>query len=371
MKGNTLHLLTWPLFVAIFTLQGLNCHTVKTGAEILLERSSADLYGKKVGVISNPTGVLPNLVHTVDALFAKSLQSTSFKLCAIFGPEHGFRGDEQAGKGGTTSIDVRTGLPVFSLYGKNTTEIKMLFLSSGVDLILFDIQDVGTRFYTYIWTMGNAMEAAGSVGIDVWVLDRPNPLTGTVEGPVLDPAFASGVGMYPIPLRHGMTVGELAKLFCSKFISTPPVLKIIRMEGYKRNMSFEDTKLPFVIPSPNIPSVHAAFAYNGFGMLEGTNCSEGRGTTLPFLLVGHPEFDGNLTDSLRIQANRGLLQGAQFREAYFIPTFSKYEGTTVAGVELFLSSDTSPLEVFLAFIIQARSLYGEKVPMLMFTVALV
>src|SRR5690606_15772615 len=258
---------------------------VKTGLEILLEQPDR-LKGKKVGLITNPTAITRDYRHALDAMLDAGIQ-----VVKVYGPEHGVRGTEQAGEEPGSFEDPRTGLPFINLYGKQPEEMVPLF--DGVDVLVFDIQDVGTRFYTYIYTMAYAMEAAAEAGKPFIVLDRPNPIGGEkVEGPVLDPAYRSFVGLFPIPQRHGMTVGELARLFNEEFFpkegKKKADLTVIAMKGWKRNQLYEDTGLPWVIPSPNMPTTDTALVYPGTGMIEGTNLSEGRGTTRPFELLGAP-----------------------------------------------------------------------------------
>lgn len=301
-----------------------NQESFKLGVDVLLDQDSDLLKGKNVGLITNPTGVDQNLNSIVDTLH----NDKNVNLVALYGPEHGVRGGAQAGEGVEKYIDDRTGLPVYSLYGdtrKPTSE-----MLEGVDVLLFDIQDVGARYYTYIYTMAYAMEAAQENDIQFVVLDRPNPIGGQVGGPVLDPDYSSFVGKYPIPLRHGMTVGELAKLFNNKF-DIGADLKVVKMKGYKRAMYYEDTSLDWVLPSPNMPTVDTAMVYPGAALIEGTNVSEGRGTTKPFELIGAPFING--TD-LAEKLNNANLPGVRFRSAYFTPQFSKHAGNLSGGIQI-------------------------------------
>ncbi|MEK5495700.1 DUF1343 domain-containing protein [Bacillus sp. FSL M8-0077] len=306
--------------------------TVKTGIETLLSSNLSWLKGKKVGLITNPTGIDANMKSSVDLLF----EHPDIKLTALYGPEHGVRGDAQAGEGVESYTDEKTGLPVYSLYGKTRKPTPEML--KNVDVLLFDIQDVGTRYYTYIYTMAYAMEAAKENNIPFVVLDRPNPIGGLkVEGPVLEPEHASFVGLYPIPLRHGMTTGELAYMFNKEFHINADV-KVIKMKHWKRSMTFDDTKLPFVLPSPNMPTVDSTFVYPATGLIEGTNVSEGRGTTKPFELIGAPYINSNeLADHL----NGLKLKGVQFRPVSFTPTFSKHAGTLSHGVQLYVTDRKS------------------------------
>ncbi|WP_376776471.1 exo-beta-N-acetylmuramidase NamZ family protein [Bacillus stratosphericus] len=306
--------------------------TVKTGIETLLSSHLSWLKGKKVGLITNPTGIDANMKSSVDLLF----EHPSIKLTALYGPEHGVRGDAQAGEGVESYTDEKTGLPVYSLYGKTRKPTPDML--KNVDVLLFDIQDVGARYYTYIYTMAYAMEAAKENDIPFVVLDRPNPIGGLkVEGPVLEPEQTSFVGLYPIPLRHGMTTGELAHMFNKEFHIYADVT-VIKMKNWKRSLSFDDTKLPFVLPSPNMPTVDSTFVYPATGLIEGTNVSEGRGTTKPFELIGAPYINSNkLADHL----NRLKLKGIQFRPVSFTPTFSKHARTLSHGVQLYVTDRSS------------------------------
>ncbi|MEV5116797.1 DUF1343 domain-containing protein [Peribacillus frigoritolerans] len=301
---------------------------VSPGIEVLLKEEKNVLSGKKVGLITNPTGIDSKLTSIVDLLH----DDPDINLTALFGPEHGVRGDAQAGASIEYYIDEKTGLPVYSLYGKTKKPTPEML--KDVEVLVFDIQDVGTRYYTYIYTMAYAMEAAKENDIPFIVLDRPNPQGGeSVDGPVLEPEFSSFVGLYPIPLKHGMTVGELATLFNKEF-KIGADLKVIKMKGWKRDMDYDDTGLPFVLPSPNMPTVSTTFVYPATGLIEGTNVSEGRGTTKPFELIGAPYIN---SDELAGKLNALRLPGVKFRAASFTPTFSKHAGKLSHGVEIYIT----------------------------------
>ncbi|MBD8137461.1 DUF1343 domain-containing protein [Bacillus sp. CFBP 13597] len=301
---------------------------VSPGIEVLLKEEKNVLSGKKVGLITNPTGIDSKLTSIVDLLH----DDPDINLTALFGPEHGVRGDAQAGASVEYYIDEKTGLPVYSLYGKTKKPTPEML--KDVEVLVFDIQDVGTRYYTYIYTMAYAMEAAKENDIPFIVLDRPNPQGGeSVDGPVLEPEFSSFVGLYPIPLKHGMTVGELATLFNKEF-KIGADLKVIKMKGWKRDMDYDDTGLPFVLPSPNMPAVSTTFVYPATGLIEGTNVSEGRGTTKPFELIGAPYIN---SDELAGKLNALRLPGVKFRAASFTPTFSKHAGKLSHGVEIYIT----------------------------------
>ncbi|RPJ99977.1 hypothetical protein BSBH6_03486 [Bacillus subtilis] len=301
---------------------------IQTGIDTLLPDFKKRLKGKRIGLITNPTGVNASLKSSVDILY----ENPDIKLTALFGPEHGVRGDAQAGDEVGSYIDEKTGIPVYSLYGKTKKPTPEML--KNVDVLMFDIQDVGTRYYTYIYTMAYAMEAAKENGIPFMVLERPNPQGGKhFEGPVLEPEYASFVGLYPIPLKHGMTIGELALLFNKEFDINAD-LTVVKMKHWKRKMDFDDTKLPFVLPSPNMPTLESTFVYPATGLIEGTNISEGRGTTKPFELIGAPFIKSTELE----EALNGLnLPGVTFRAASFTPTFSKHQGTLCHGVQLYVT----------------------------------
>ncbi|QDP41383.1 exo-beta-N-acetylmuramidase NamZ family protein [Radiobacillus deserti] len=297
------------------------------GVEVLLDDQKELIEGKRVGLITNPTGVDQDLNSIVDRLH----KDPDVELTALYGPEHGVRGSAQAGEYVEYYIDEETGLPVYSLYGETRKPTPEML--ENIDVLLFDIQDVGTRFYTYIYTMAYAMEAAKENNIPFIVLDRPNPINGEdVEGPVLDPEYKSFVGNYPIPLRHGMTVGELAKLFNEEY-EIGADLTVVEMNGWDREEYYDETPLEFVLPSPNMPTLDTALVYPGAALIEGTNVSEGRGTTKPFQLIGAPFI--NSTDLAKALNDKNI-PGVVFRAASFTPSFSKHSGQLSNGVEIFV-----------------------------------
>jgi len=301
---------------------------LKLGVEVLLDEQKDLIEDKRVGLITNPTGVDQELNSIVDRLH----NDPDVELTALYGPEHGVRGDAQAGEYVEYYIDEITGLPVYSLYGETRKPTPEML--EDVDVLVFDIQDVGARFYTYIYTMAYAMEAAVENDIEFIVLDRPNPLSGyNVEGPVLEEEYASFVGNYPIPLKHGMTVAELAKLFNEEF-DIGADLTVIEMDGWERGMYYDDTDLEFVLPSPNMPTIETALVYPGAALIEGTNVSEGRGTVKPFELIGAPFVNSaEYADTL----NDLDLPGVTFRAASFTPTFSKHSGELSHGVQIHIT----------------------------------
>ncbi|MDC3414043.1 DUF1343 domain-containing protein [Aquibacillus sp. 3ASR75-11] len=324
----------------------------KLGVEVLLEDQIDLIKGKNVGLITNPTGVDQDLNSIVDLL----ANNSDVNLVSLYGPEHGVRGSAQAGDDIDFYTDEETGLPVYSLYGdtrKPTPE-----MLEGVDVLLFDIQDVGTRFYTYIYTMAYAMEAAAENDIKFVVLDRPNPIGGDkVAGPVLDPDYSSFVGMYPIPLQHGMTVGEIAKLFNTEY-AIGADLSVVKMDGWDRSMDYTDTSLDWVLPSPNMPTLDTAYVYPGAAWIEGTNVSEGRGTTKPFELIGAPFINSTeLADEL----NALDLPGVTFRSSSFTPLSSKYNGTLSNGIQIHLTNTEAyqPVKTGLSIVKTIYDLYPE------------
>jgi uncharacterized protein YbbC (DUF1343 family) len=313
---------------------------VRTGLEALLAKPRL-VAGLRLGLIANPTSVTPDLAHASLALSG----SSRFDLRALFGPEHGIWADAQDLIEVDDARDAATGLPVFSLYGR--TRIPTAEMLEGVDALVYDVQDVGSRYYTFIYTMLYALEACAEHGRVLVVLDRPNPIGGaSIDGPVLDPKFRSFVGLHPLPVRHGMTVGELALLFRAE-LGLDVDLRVVRMRGWRREMAFEETGLPWVQPSPNMPTVDTAFVYPGGCLVEGTNLSEGRGTTRPFELVGAPWLD---PWKLARDLERERLPGAAFRPTFFTPTFHKHAGKACGGVQVHVT-DRRRFPAFLTYLL--------------------
>lgn len=323
---------------------------VVPGLEVLAARRFRPLAGRRVGLVCNPTAVTGALVHAADLLHA----APRVRLEALFGPEHGVRGDAQymAAVGGER--DARTGLPAHSLYGETAESLRPRREQlEGLDALVFDVQDVGARYYTYQATMMLCMEAAAEAGVAFVVLDRPNPIGGVlVEGPRLRPGFESFCGLHDLAVRHGMTVGELAALFRAER-NLDLELEVIPCLGWRRRMGFRETGLPWVFPSPNMPTPESALVYPGMCLLEGTNLSEGRGTTRPFELFGAPWLDGQrLAEDLAAERLPGVL----FRPASFVPTWDKHAGVRCHGVELHVTDAARfrPFRAGIAAVVHAR-----------------
>ncbi|MFB8270443.1 exo-beta-N-acetylmuramidase NamZ domain-containing protein [Streptomyces sp. NPDC055955] len=327
---------------------------LRTGFERLAADGYRILAGQKVGFVTNPTGVTRNVQHIVDVMHADE----RVKLTAVFGPEHGFRGTAQAGGSEGRYDDPATGLPVYDTYLKSGQALADVFTASGVDTVVFDIQDAGARFYTYIWTLYDCMEAAQLAGKRFVVLDRPNPVTGrNAYGPVLHKEFATFVGRREISQAHGMTVTELARLFNGEYLAKPVELETVLMTGWKRRDFYDASGLPWVPPSPNMPTPDTALVYSGTCLFEGTNLSEGRGTTRPFELLGAEGLDGRWAAA----ANELRLPGVDFREAYFAPTFSKFQGKTIGGVQVHVRDRAAydPVRTGIALLVTAKKSWSD------------
>lgn len=338
-------------------------HRVAPGIEVLLADSLHLVRGRRVGLVTNHTGILSDdpgggeggAGTTIDALHGHP----EVELVALYGPEHSIRGDVEGGEGVDRDVDAATGVPIFSLYGevrKPTPE-----MLEDVEVLLFDIQDVGARYYTYVYTMALAMEGAGEAGIPFVVLDRPNPIGGVkVQGNVLEPEFATFVGMFPIPMRHGMTPGELARLFRAEF-GVEAELHVVPASGWQRAMWFGETGLPWVAPSPNMPSVESATHYPGTCLFEGTNLSVGRGTERAFQWIGAPWLDG---EALAERLNAHGLPGVRFEAVRFTPRSPgdrKFADTEVAGVRFVKTSDAyDPTVAAVAALVETRRMSGER-----------
>ena len=321
---------------------------VRVGIEQLLTEYRSLLAGKRVALVSNPASIDRAFRHSADLLF----DDPEIEVVALFGPQHGFRSDLQDNMIETPHAqDARRRVPIYSLYSE--TREPTAEMLRDVEILLIDLQDVGTRVYTYIYTMANCLRAAGRHGVPVIVCDRPNPVGGTaVEGATLRPEFASFVGQFPIPLRHGLTIGEIALLFNHEF-SLGAALDIVPMGGWQRGMYFDETGLPWVIPSPNLPTLDSTIVYPGAVLFEGTMLSEGRGTTRPFELIGAPWIEG---ERLAAAMNGRRLPGVHFRPAFFEPTFQKHARQTCGGCQLHVTDRAAfqPVRVAVELIAEFR-----------------
>ncbi len=306
---------------------------VRTGIDVLIADGFKRLEGKRVGLITNPTGVTADLRSTIDVL----ARAPGVQLVALFGPEHGVRGSAPAGEHVADGRDAATGLPVYSLYGQHRTPTSAML--KDVDLLVYDIQDVGCRSYTYISTMAVCMGAAAEKGIPFIVLDRPNPLTGNrVEGSPLDMKFRSFVGHLPIPYVYGMTCGELARMINGEgWLDSHRkcALAVVPMRGWKRDLWFDQTGLPWVPTSPHVPRADSAMFYAATGIMgELGVVSEGVGSTLPFELVGAPWIDA---ETLAGVLNKQRLPGVHFRPAYFQPYYGRFKDQTCGGAQIHIT----------------------------------
>jgi len=321
-----------------------------------IEKYTQQFEGKRIGLITNATGFNRNFESTVDILHRH------FNLVKLFAPEHGVRGDLQAGITLEGYVDDATGLPVISLYGANRKPSAETL--ADIDILAFDIQDVGSRFYTYLYTMAYAMEACAENGKTCVVFDRPNPLGGVaVEGNMLDVSCKSFIGLYPIPQRYGLTIGESAMLYNVEY-GIGCDLVVVPMTGWRRDFYFEDTGLHWALPSPNIPTIDSCFTFNCSCIFEGTNISEGRGTTKPFSFVGAPWLN---SDKLVTELNGYKLPGVQFRPQFFTPLhyhpkYSKHDGALCAGVEIHVSDRAAfkPVKTGLTMLYVIKELSGSN-----------
>lgn len=310
-------------------LAGGQAHAqVRPGVDVLLTDSLHLVRGRRVGLVTNHTGRGADGTPTIDLL----ADHPEIDLVALYSPEHGIRGEEDEGAHIDSSVDEDTGLPIHSLYGETRRPTPEML--DGVDVLLFDMQDIGARYYTYVSTMAYVMESAGAHGIPVVILDRPNPIRGdAVQGNVLEPEYSTFVGLYPVPMRHGMTPGELARMYLGEF-GIEAEVHVVPVAGWNRSMTYDDTALPWVPPSPNMPSLESALAYPGTCLFEGTPLSVGRGTSQAFQWVGAPWLDG---EALAAALNGYGIEGVRFEAATFTPrspSDGKFAETEVHGVLL-------------------------------------
>lgn len=299
---------------------------VLQGLDVLLRDAAKPLQGKRIGVVCNQASIAKDGTHILDALI-KLAPTAKFEIRAAFGPQHGIWGHTQDNMIEWEGYkDPRTGLQFYSLYGEHREPTRKML--EGIDLLLFDVPEVGARYYTFIWTLALCMKACEPLGIPVVVLDRINPIGGEkVEGTVLEPKFTSFVGLHPLPLRTGMTMGEIGRYLRSRFFPKT-IIDVVQIEGWKRKQYFDETDLLWAMPSPNMPAVETALVYPGMCMIEGTRVSEGRGTTRPFETFGAPYIDGwKLSERL----NALTLDGVYFRPVQFEPTFQKHAKVACEG----------------------------------------
>lgn len=327
---------------------------VRLGIERLLNEKIGLIRGRRIGLVCNQASVLPDtFIHAADAFRGND----EFHLTTLFGPQHGIRGDVQYNMIETPHVrDARTGIMVYSLYSE--TRIPTAEMLADVDDIVIDLQDVGCRIYTFIYTMANCMRAAAAHGKRVIVCDRPNPINGvTVEGNVTETEFTSFVGQFEMPTRHGMTIGELAKMFNTHW-NIGCELEVVEIEGWRRDMWGDETGLPWILPSPNVPDVDTCIVFPATVHLEGTELSEGRGTTLPFFLNGAPFIDPY---DWAAELRKFDFPGVAFREACFRPTFCEFAGETCGGVQIHITDRDAftPVIVGIAMVKTVYDMYTD------------
>lgn len=330
---------------------------VRSGLDCLVAEGFRSLAGRRVGLVCHPASIAADLRHLTTCC-----RDAGVEVVRCFGPEHGIWADAQdmVAVDDAGAVEPVTGAPVHSLYGRDEASLSPTAEQlADLDVLLIDLQDVGARYYTYVYTAALCVRAAARAGVEAWVLDRPNPLGGVhVEGNLQDPRYRSFVGLWPLPNRHGLTIGELVALLDDRE-GFGAELRVVPMEGWRRRMLFDETGLPWVQPSPNMPTLDTALVYPGMCLLEGTNLSEGRGTTRPFELVGADFIDPfDLAGAL----NALDLPGIRFRPVYFRPTFHKFAGRTIGGVALHVTDRETfqPLRLGLWFLATVRRLYGDR-----------
>jgi uncharacterized protein YbbC (DUF1343 family) len=327
----------------------------RLGIEILLDEKLEVLRGQRVGLVCNQASVLPDTFHHAADVFH---ENTKINLTTLFGPQHGIRGDVQYNMIETPHVrDSRTGIMVYSLYSETREPTEEMV--GDIDTFVVDLQDVGCRIYTFVYTMANCMRAAKKFGKKVVVCDRPNPIGGnTIEGTITEDAFRSFVGQFALPTRHGMTIGELAKMFNEHF-GIGCELEVVKMQNWSRDMWGDETGLPWILPSPNIPDVDTCVVFPATVHIEGTELSEGRGTTLPFFLNGAPFIDPY---AWAAELRKFDIPGVAFREAYFRPTFCEFAGETCAGIQLHVTDREAftPVILGIAMVKTAYEMYADK-----------
>lgn len=324
-----------------------------TGLARLIGEPPAALRDRRLGLVSHPAAILPDCTHALAAL-----RSSGLNVTVVFGPEHGWAGAVADGVQVAHGRDSRSGLRLYSLYGADKEPTPEML--AEVDTLVFDMQDVGARFYTFISTLYYVLRGVARAGKPVWVLDRPNPINGLmIEGPLVEPGQESFVGIAPIPIRHGLTMGELARFFNTRF-DLGADLTVVPLSEWQRSQWFDETGLPWAFTSPNLPQLSTAIVYPGMCLLEGTNVSVGRGTALPFELCGAPWVDG---EALAAALNVLDLPGARFRAVRFVPTADRFVGQECEGVQVHVldRSRLRPVCLGLHVVATLRSLYPERV----------
>jgi uncharacterized protein YbbC (DUF1343 family) len=328
---------------------------VLPGIDVLVRDSLHLVSGRRVGLITNRAGVTREGRSTIDVLW----EHPDVELVALFAPEHGIRGTVAEGRAIGDEVDEATGLTVHSLYGGSREPTPAML--DAIDVLLFDLQDIGARYYTYVSTMAVSMRAAGEAGVPFIVLDRPNPIAGPVNGPVLDPAFSTFVGLFPVPSRHGMTAGELARLYVGEF-GIRVDLTVVPAAGWRRDMWFDETGLPWVAPSLNMPTLESAAHYPGTCLFEGTNLSVGRGTPHAFQQIGAPWLSGpDLAAALEAHELIGVsIEPVDFTPSS--PSDGKHAGTAVSGVRLTVTDRLAydPVRTALALLVETRAASGDR-----------
>lgn len=331
--------------------------SISSGIEVLRDDAYRPLHGLRVGLLTNPSAIDHHLETTLKIL----LQAEQVRLTALFAPEHGLYGAAPDGEKIPPSVDLCSGLPVYSLYGDHLRPTPEMF--EAMDAVVCDIQDIGIRYYTFTWTISYLLDAVGECGIQVFILDRPNPLGGLrIDGPLLEPEFSTLVGRYPVPVVHGMTLGELLWMVNERWNPHPAQLTVIPCRNLNRATTWDQTGLPWAIPSPNMPHLSTLQHYAGACLIEGTNLSEGRGTTLPFEIVGAPWIDPyHLANTLNRQAWADRF-GVRFRPHSFQPTASKFAGQVCYGVQAYIIQPAKwqPIHAWLEVISAIRASYPEE-----------
>ena len=339
---------------SLYQADGPGFGPIRPGVEVLLEDSLHLVAGRRVGLITNQTGVDSQGRSSIDRIY----EHPSVELVALFAPEHGIRGTAGPGETVEDDVDVETGLPIHSLYGAVRSPTPEML--DGIDVLLVDYQEIGARYWTYASTMTLAMEAAGERGIPVLILDRPNPIGGAVQGNVLNPPFATFVGRYPVAMRHGMTLGELARYYQGE-MGIGVELHVAPLDGWRRAIPFAATGLPWIRPSPNMPDINSATHYPGTCLFEGTVLSVARGTEAPFQQIGAPWLDG---DALAEAMSGYGLPGVRFEPVRFVPSApsdGKFDGVAVEGVRLVATSlEYDPTHAAVALLVETRRMSGNR-----------